>query len=399
MRSQRYLLVPLFAAAGCIALAANPVWVTPDVPTAEGLGGTNLLPWEIYRYDGVSYTPVLSVPGNPDLNGIHKLDLPGDWLFSVEAPSDLGGFLQPAGTIAEPRDVIRYDSTANVYTICMSGAVAGIPPGSNVDAVYMDGGDQGDMIVSFDVPTDIPPFAGPTAFEPADLIRFGPLGPGICPGAGFALLAANPYFDASTAGPGVPPSSITDGGDGPASKVVLAFDVPTDIPPFVGPAAFRPGQLVEWDGILLTYSVFENLIGWPISSIVDGVSCGGAPGRVTPTTLTVDKAAAPPGDIVINWPGSCASGAQDYGIYEGTIGTYYSHTLFTCTDTFPLFTEQITPSAGSRYYLVVPHNICGSVEGSYGRCSPGKCLAGNERNVGAAVCQPVQVIPTPPACP
>ncbi|UCF68724.1 MAG: hypothetical protein JSV80_05400, partial [Acidobacteriota bacterium] len=118
MKPQRFLLALLFLAAGSAALAANPVWVTPDVPTAESLGGTNLLPWEIYRYDAVSYTPVLSVPGNPDLNGIHKMDLPGDWLFSVEAPTDLGGLLVPAGTIAEPRDVIRYDSATNTYSIC-----------------------------------------------------------------------------------------------------------------------------------------------------------------------------------------------------------------------------------------------------------------------------------------
>ncbi|UCF68888.1 MAG: hypothetical protein JSV80_06260, partial [Acidobacteriota bacterium] len=236
------------------------------------------------------------------------------------------------------------------------------------------------------------------AFEPADLVRFSPLGPGICPGAGFGLVAANPYFDASVSGPGVPLSTITDGGDGPANKLVLAFDVPTDIPPFAGPAAFRPGQLVEWNGILLTYSVFENLTGWPISSIVDGVSCGGTPGRVDPPGMTVVKAATPP-DIVLTWPGSCASGAQDYGIYEGTLGSFYSHTLIDCNDAPPVLTEQITPGAANHYYLVVPYNVCGSVEGSYGRCSPGVCLAGNERPIGTATCQPVQTIPTAPACP
>ena len=42
-------------------------------------------------------------------------------------------------------------------------------------------------------------------------------------------------------------------------------------------------------------------------------------------------------------------------------------------------TEEITPGAGNRYYLVVPHNICG--EGSYGQKT-----GGIERPVGAAVC-------------
>jgi hypothetical protein len=392
------LFLLLAAVAGSVAYAATPVWITPDVPTTEALNGTTLLPWEIYRYDGASYTPVLSVPGNPDLNAIHKMDLVGDWLFSVEAPSDLGGALMPAGAIAEPRDVIRFDFAAGVYTICFSGAAAGVPPGTNVDSVYLQGGDTGDLIVSFDVPTDIPPFIGPTAFEPSDLVQFAPIVPGIiCPG--WAIVAANPVLDGTTTLPPIPITTSTDGGDSLPTGNVLAFDVPTDLPPFAGPAAFTPGDLVEWDAVAGAFALFVPLGGWPISSIVDGVSCGGStPGRVL-LFMTVGKAAAPPG-IIFVWPGSCLSGGQDYGIYEGMIGAWYSHVPVACVDLPPVLTEPILPAAPDSYYLVVPQNTCRGVEGSYGRCSPGICLPFNERPVGAVVCAAPQVLPPPPpACP
>jgi hypothetical protein len=395
---RRLTLTLLVVGAGCLAAhGQTPVWVTPDVPTNETLSGNQMLPWEIWKYDGLGYTPALSVLGNPDLHAIHKMDLPGDWLFSVEAPSDLGGALLPVGSFAEPRDVIWYRASTGTYQLCMAGAVVGIPAGSAIDAIHMDGGDMGDLIVSFDVPTDVTGFPG--SFDPADLVRFGATGAGVC--SGYAIVAANPDFPAAAAGPGVPISTNADGADGiPNTLRLFPFDVPTDIPPFAGPTAFIPGQIARWNAPTGTWQLATTLVGWPISSVVDGLSCGGtSPGRVDPPALKIAKAAAPAGDIVLTWPGSCAAGAHDYGIYEGTIGTWYSHTAILCNDAPPLLTEQITPGSGSHYYLVVPLNTCNGSEGSYGRCSPGICLAGDERPLGGAVCAAPQVLPTPPACP
>jgi hypothetical protein len=298
---------------------------------------------------------------------------------------------------AQPRDVIWYDASAATYQICMSGATVGIPPGSSIDAIHTDGGDTGDLIVSFDVPTDVLPFPG--TFAPSDLVRFGATGAGVC--TGHSIVAANPDFVSAAAGPGVPISTNADGADGlPNIRRIFAFDIPTDIPPFAGPTAFIPGQIAEWDAPTGTWQLFLTLGGWPISSIVDGLSCGGTtPGRVDPPTMMIAKATFPPGNIILNWPGSCAAGAQDYGIYEGTIGTWYSHTAILCNDTPPLLQEQIAPGSGNRYYLVVPLNDCNRSEGSYGRCSPGKCLAGDERPTGTSVCAVPQLLPTPPACP
>jgi hypothetical protein len=98
----------------------------------------------------------------------------------------------------------------------------------------------------------------------------------------------------------------------------------------------------------------------------------------------VDKSSITAGDLTITWSPSCSVGAEDYGIFEGTIGTWYSHTAVTCTDALGDFTEEVTPGSGDRYYLVVPHNP--NDEGSYGIDS-----TGTERPVGnPSTCQPTQ---------
>lgn len=394
----RRRLLPLvaLAAATVVAQAGSPVWVTSDAPADESFSGVTLLPWEIYRYDSVAgYSLELSVPGQPDLNAIHRLDHSGDWLFSVDAPSDLGGALLPAGTFAEPRDLIYYDTAGASYKVCFSGAAAGLPPGADIDAVVMEGGDAscaagGTLLISFDAPTEIPPFVGASAFEPSDLVRFRPLAPGVCPG--WTLDLANPAFDGSAAGTGIQLSSVTEGADRATDFTsgtitnVLALDVPSDVGP---PAStYLPGQLISTDSA--TFSLFEPLLGWPGSGLVDGISCGGNPGRV-PTTMVMDKPGAP-GDVLIDWQPSCSGGADDYAIYEGTIGTWYDHTLNVCTDVAPAFTEQVTPSAaGDRYFLVVAQSGCRG-EGSYGSCQSGVCLPGDERPVGTATCTTPHVV-------
>jgi hypothetical protein len=280
-----------------------------------------------------------------------------------------------------------------------------------VDSLYKDGFDDGgSLVVSFDVPTDIPPFVGASAFEPADLVEFLPTAAGVCSGTVWVIALANPVLDATTTIPPMPLSSNVDGADDPHLRWILAFDVPTNLPPALpATAPAIPGMLVEWDGGALAFSSFEVLGGWPISSIVDGVSCGGArPGRVPDTSVKLDKAVAPVGDIVLSWGPSCAApeAAQDYQIYEGTLGTWYNHSCVVDTDPPFTLTEQITPAVGNTYYLVVPLNRCKGTEGSYGKCSPSAaCGAGNERPVGSPQCPlggppfVTRVLPDPILCP
>lgn len=353
-------LLALLLLAGLPARAATPIYVTADVPTLES-GGTELAPWQIYRYDAVgpTYTLQLTVPGAPHLDAIHKLDVPASWLFSVEAPNDLGGALPGP---AEPQDVVRFDGGLGSYSLFFCGAVLGIPLGVNLDSVHLAGGDAGPLIASFDVPLELPAGSG-TFFEPADLVRFDPTGGGSC--SDWMLSGVNPAFDASAAGAGIPLSDNLVGADDGGGRLILAMDVPSDLAPSVGPPTYVPGLVAAWDGA--AFDLFEALVGWPAGSIVDGLACEANPGRVDPAIgpLLLTKSGA---DLVLSWSASCASGGVEYGIYEGTIaaihGGVYDHVRIDCQDSAPPLTETITPGGGSHSYLVVPNNA--KEEGSYG---------------------------------
>ena len=100
-------ILAVLAVVASPSLGADPVFVSPDVPTTT-TSGANLLPNHIFRYvaAGPLWFLELSVPGlpPPNVDGLHKMDEPGDWLFSIEAPNDLAGAL---GADAAPGDVIR----------------------------------------------------------------------------------------------------------------------------------------------------------------------------------------------------------------------------------------------------------------------------------------------------
>jgi hypothetical protein len=379
------LLCVALAVAGLPASATTPLLISSDVPTTETATFTTLLSSQVYRYTvPPAYVLTLTVPGNPRLDAIHKMDRFGSWLFSIEAANNLAGAL--GGVDADPRDVIRFDMTAGTYGFFFCGASVGIPAGVNVDAVYLDGGDPGSLIVSFDVPVGL----GPFVFDPADLVRYVRTGPAC---GNWALAAANPDFDASAAGVGIPTSvNMLD-----AARVgplrIFSLDVPADLGP-PGIVTYLPGQIVSWNGA--AFALYEALAGWPTSSTVDGLSTVGNPGVVA-ATLTMNKTASPQldtSDVILSWGASCSEGASDYGIYQGTIGSWYGHTSLDCFDNGVLLTEQVTPGAGNRYYLVVPHNT--QTEGSYGQRRDNTPLTFTERPVGAAQCIAAQAIT---ACP
>jgi hypothetical protein len=257
----------------------------------------------------------------------------------------------------------------------------------NVDAVYLDGGDAGSLIVSFDVPVTL----GAFTFDPADLVRYIRIGP-LC--GNWVLAAANPDFDASAAGFGIPTSvNMLD-----AARVgplrIFSLDVPADLGP-PGVVTYLPGQIVSWSGA--AFALYEPLAGWPLSSTVDGLSTVGNPGVVA-ATLFMNKTVFPQLDgsnVILSWSASCSEGAEDYEIYQGTIGAWYSHTFVVCNDAIPLLTETITPALGSHYYLVVPRNT--QTEGSYGARRDNPIPTFTERPVGGVQCSPGVQTVTP--CP
>lgn len=104
-------------------------------------------------------------------------------------------------------------------------------------------------------------------------------------------------------------------------------------------------------------------------------------------TLRVAYGAAP-GDLHLTWGPSCTRTDGDYGIYEGTLGSWYSHQAIHCS-TGGATSATVTPRPTNAYYLVAPHNAF--YEGHYGKNS-----AGAMRPQGGGACEPQQAAPTCP---
>jgi hypothetical protein len=108
----------------------------------------------------------------------------------------------------------------------------------------------------------------------------------------------------------------------------------------------------------------------------------GPPVTIQASTVMIEKAAIE-GQIRLSWEPSCNPADTDYAIYEGLVGSFASHLPIECT-TGGATEWTITPSGGSHYYLIVPHN--GVVERSYGKSS-----SGAERPAGTPACLPQNV--------
>ncbi len=355
----RRLLRAAAAAAGLAALAtpalATSHYVSPDVPAT--LGGTPFLPSDVALNVNGTYGAALSLPAGAAIDAVYRMTS-GDWLFSLAAPTTL-----PDGVTYDPVDVVRFDGAT--YHLFLDGESSGIPPGSNVDALFLAGGDPGDVVVSFEVPTTV---QGNT-YEPADLVHRVD--------GQWSI-----FLDASLTNPPIPvPNNVTGAGEAPDGFVVLTFDVPTTL----GATTYLPGELVRYAGA--AFSSYYSDPAWPAGARADAIAFLAPPG-VSPATITVDKSASA-GRLWIRWQPSCSWGATDYGIYEGRIGSWYSHRSIDCSDDGADFEEEIAPADGDRYYLVVPRN--GDGEGSYGQDS-----GGAERPVGAPACAATQSLA---ACP
>ncbi|HXV77861.1 MAG TPA: ammonia-forming cytochrome c nitrite reductase subunit c552 [Candidatus Polarisedimenticolaceae bacterium] len=114
-----------------------------------------------------------------------------------------------------------------------------------------------------------------------------------------------------------------------------------------------------------------------------GPSSGSVPdgGWVAGVPLTIGRNAA--GELELSWGASCVSTDEDFAIYEGTLGQFTSHVPRQCS-TGGATSAVVEPSAGSSYYVVLPHNTIW--EGSHGYRS-----TGSERPRGSSNCLPQAV--------
>jgi subtilisin family serine protease len=95
-----------------------------------------------------------------------------------------------------------------------------------------------------------------------------------------------------------------------------------------------------------------------------GAVPGGTEAPGPPLTIAKGKGTS----IELTWSESCLAIAEDYEIYEGTLGDFGSHEPRFCS-TGGATSKLFTPAAGDSYYLVVPRSA--DREGSYGTDSDG----------------------------
>lgn len=260
------------------------IWFSVENPT-DPMIGTHELPWEIHRHDGISFStsPVLSLPGQPPISAAHRMNATGAWLLSLSLPTQDP---LPPGFV-EPRDVLRYDPGIG-YTpfFCGASAAPPLPPNADVDAVFLDGGDAGDLILSVDVPVQIDPS---TWALPADLLRYTRTGAG-CGGWSYAGKA----FGSGSAGGGVPASANISGASSFGGALLFVVDSPTSLTPSAStPPIYDERDLVSWDG-----ASFDRVYAEGANPFLNAMP----PSAALTSLTTVESAAAtaaPPGSDVL----------------------------------------------------------------------------------------------------
>ncbi|MGD8279047.1 MAG: hypothetical protein PVH00_13510 [Gemmatimonadota bacterium] len=375
---------PLLAAAACLALApwtdapAQELYLAPDVATSPD-GVTTLLPWEIARLDVGAYSIVAQLGGAAGIDALHKLDAPGEWLISFDAPRTIVGSLQ-----ASPEDVVRLgagDPALFFDGSCVVGAVA---PQVNLNAVTLTAGDDGNLLAALGVAADL----GTGLVRPSAVVEYTRTGAGACD---WSLVGVHTDLTAAPSTAYTPGSARITGLDEAGGLLMIAFDIPVDLGPTTETVPFLPGQVVVYDSLAGEFGTLLDLRtigvpGWPVSSEIDALSCEANPGRLPEAAgITMTRAG---GDVVIHCAGSCSSGGRSYGIYEGALDQLragsYDHVQRSCSSDCP-GSSTLTPAAGDAYYLVVPHNA--TAEGSYGTDS-----SLGERPPAPVACAPVRIV-------
>lgn len=186
-----------------------------------------------------------------------------------------------------------------------------------------------------------------------------------CNGAG-SCVAGPPLGDRtinSSAGAG---GSISPSGAVPvACNASQAFT----ITPAAGHAildVFVDGSSV---GAVSSYS-FTNVVADRTIAATFRAIVGAVPDRLSlGTPFTIVKNGGNPDHLDLSWGDSCGAAQTDFALYEGTVGTWYSHTPRICSTGNASFISDLTPAAGLTYYLAVPRSA--TAEGSYGTDSTG----------------------------
>jgi uncharacterized membrane protein len=131
-----------------------------------------------------------------------------------------------------------------------------------------------------------------------------------------------------------------------------------------------------FDPATFLFEAFRLQIGPPV---IPGIPNGTDPAEGDPLRMIRLE----DDQVRLIWSETCLGDLVDYGVYEGALGDFTSHTRKLCGTLNGAPRATLTPLAGDAYYLVVPFD--GDYEASYGQASNGV-----ERPVGQLTCAPQQ---------
>jgi len=298
-----------------------------------------------------------SGPIGPDFKGpVNYLASPAEWVNSAPADGYLryyaSGFRNPFGIAADDAGELWVSTNGNsdagflshdeLYKKVPLHGQGTFPPPSFGFTTYITG-------------TPITPLADLGQNPSPTGLDFVPGGPD----AGFVIQAQGGATN-QTQFPVGKDVLIVDPVTGAFQILVDDMNLPTDV------------QRDPYGRLLISdYSDGSIWLLTPPRNFVGTIPATGAAG------LRLGKSGS---NLSLTWSASCATADTDYEVYEGSLGTFYSHVPRACS-TAGATSATITPSSGNSYYLVVPRNPFS--EGSYGRNS-----GGIERPQPAAACRP-----------
>ncbi len=176
------------------------------------------------------------------------------------------------------------------------------------------------------------------------------------------------FFNSNTGDASLSPSVVHDGnGCQPGKNVV-----------FAAPGGWNDACPLGVTGDWLFYVVYRPVV-------CAGAGSGEVPDGVTGIPLEVDRLG--PANLLLTWDNSCTVTDDDYEVYQGSVGSYYSHVSVLCSTGSATAAVFLLPG-GSAYYLVVPQN--GTSEGNYGQDG-----SGTPRPPAPAACLPQVVAVCP----
>ena len=191
----------------------------------------------------------VTLPAGANLDGFERL-ASGDVLFSTDVSVNVPGL--PAPGVAGPGDVVKVTS-AGVVSLAFSSAAAGLPPGSNVDAVGVE--PTGELLLSFDTTVKL----GSLVIGREDVVRVNP-----------STLAASIVYDGSAQGiaPGLNLDAVSRNPG--TSHLLLSFDGAGT----AGGVAFSARDVLDWNptGGAYVLSYIGAVAGWPDGVNLDEIS-------------------------------------------------------------------------------------------------------------------------------